>query len=209
MSTIPIFGILIICVIGAATLMSGCIEQSEIPQVESSETHESIIIPTTAPTKIVDKQVGTYENPIPLGSMLISDTKRLNIGIGSIFRGENVNAMIARENMFNDPPKNGYEYMLIVVGVKYNNVGNNVNDKFSLMSYDFRIYADGVECNKPCVVLPDTIDVHVSINMMPDSGSAVTILSEVPIDKTVIMEYDQLFTSSAYYFDCGNGPYEK
>lgn len=227
MTTNTILKIVMLCVVCAATMMSGCLEVDDpvnantkvetVKDVYGGDTSTStstpaptpnipIPVPTITPGSGLVKfgTFGTYKNPTPLDLMLISRTGALCICITNINRGEPINNMVQYENMFNDAPKSGNEYMLVgivVVYIKKNHL--DADEKFLLSSNDFDAYANGVECDSPYLVLPDEFDTSTSTYMMPDSASSVWMIYEVPKDARVTIAYDRIFVDDVYYFDAG------
>lgn len=205
MKTNIILKIAMLCVICAATMMSGCLEvETEIVSAEDSKTE---IARTLSDSDLI--KFGTYKNPMPLDKILISSTGALAIAITNIRRGDEVNNMIYRENMFNDPPKSGNEYMLVAMNVIYIKMDHlDIDDKFLLSNYDFNAYANGIECDSPFLVLPDELDTSSSIYMMPGSESLVWMVYEVPKNDRVIIAYERMFVDDIYYFDAGTGNFD-
>ena len=198
--------IVAICVVCAATLMSGCIDVDD-PYTDEARFGAADVREDLASAGTLE--IGTYENPTPLGEILTSSTGALDIGIIVIRRGEDVNYMAQRENMFNDEPGRGNEYMLVGIVVAYKEMSHLDNDeKFSLSSYDFDAYANNIECNSPFLVLPDEFDTSLSTYMMPGGVSTVWAIFEVPKESRVTIAYDRTFVRDVYYFDAGIGDFD-
>ncbi len=192
MTTKNITKILTLGLIIIAATMSGCVDSDNIGERPSTVT-------TTPGTSASVSDVGTYLNPVVLNNMLISDTGIFGIGIGKISRGEGFNNYIKNENMFNGDPKPRYEYMGVLISFTY--VGE---DQYMLSGYDFKAYANDVECNSVFVVTPDEFtEMEMTTNIMPGGTIAAWKIFEVPIDTQVTLSYERMF-DKAYYLDCGS-----
>jgi len=187
-------------------MISGCVDSDNIGERPSTVTPTTpVATPVTTPvatpvaTPVHTKDVGTYLNPVPLNGLLTSDTGIFGICIGEIRRGQQFNNYIKNENMFNDDPTPGYEYMGVLIGFAY--VGQ---DQYMLSGYDFKVYANNVECNNPFVVTPDEFtELEMATNIMPGGCIAGWKIYEVPKDTQVTLSYERLF-AKAYYLDCGS-----
>ena len=156
---------------------------------------------TTTTTPAV--KIGTYENPAPLGETFLSDTGALRIPVTEVERGNQVYAYIANENMFNSEPAPGNEYMAAKIRFEY----LDGDRKFPLSGYDFKAYANDVECNTPFLVMPDRYSEMGMIDLMPGGAVEKWKVYEVPKGERVTIAYERLFVSSIYYFDAGSGNY--
>jgi len=148
-------------------------------------------------------KIGTYENPAQLGESFLSQTGALRITVTEVERGDQVYAYIANENMFNDEPAPGNEYMVVKIKFEY----LDGDRKFLLSGYDFKAYANNVECEKPFLVMPDRYPEMGSVDLMPGGSVEKWIVYEAPKDEQVTIAYERLFVSAIYYFDVGSGNY--
>lgn len=187
--------IVLISIICAATMMSGCIEDDNLgvkttPVTVSSQTPESV-------------EIGTYYNPVSEDDA-ISSEDGFKMNIHSLLRGKDLDNAIMNANTFNSRPKEGYEYVLVFIWFE-----NTGNDKFTLSGYDFKAFANDVECDNTFVVLPDKMEQTElqHIDVMPGGITHGTVVFEVPIDTQVIVCYDRMFSKS-YYFDIGTKAHE-
>jgi len=191
-------------IITGVILMAGCIDSDNIGERPSTvrtpiSTPTYTPTPTPAPTPAPTPDVGTYLNPVPLNTFLTSDTGIFVVSIGEIDRGERFNRYIKNENMFNDDPIPGYEYMGVLIGFAYSG-----QDQYMLSGYDFKVYANNVECNSPFVVTPDEfVELEMTTNIMPGGAIVGWKIYEVPTGAQVTLSYERLF-SKAYYLDCGS-----
>ena len=158
-------------------------------------------VTTSPPTPTVN--IGTYENPAPLGEAFLSKTGTLRITLTEVERGNQVYAFIANENMFNDEPSPGNEYMVVKTKFEY----LDGDRKFPLSGYDFKAYANDVECETPFLVMPDKYPEMGSIDLMPGGSVEKWNIYEVPKDEQVTIAYERLFVSAIYYFNAGSGNY--
>lgn len=112
--------------------------------------------------------------------------------VSQAIRGSSANSIVESGNMFNQKPDSGYEYCLYQINVK--NLGS---DKYSLMSMEWPLYADGVECSEiTLAVLPDGYKSLTSGSLMPGSSTSGWIVQQVPIGSNLRVYYEPLFGSS-------------
>lgn len=182
----------------AATPTATAIPKVTTTPVQTPTNTAPKATPTTAPIKI-----GTYENPVPIGESFLSDTGALQITVTKVERGNHVYDYIANENMFNDEPAPGNEYM--VVKIKFEYLFGDY--EFKLSGHDFYAYANNIECKTPFLVMPDRYPEMGSIGLMPGGTVEKWIVFEVPKDEQVTIAYKRLFVMVEYYFDAGSGDY--
>ena len=169
--------------------------------VSGDGTTSAASTPKVTPAPIV--KIGTYENPAPLGESFRSKTGTLRITVTEVERGNRVYAFIANENMFNSEPAPGNEYMAAKIRFEY----LDGDRKFPLSGYDFKAYANDVECNTPFLVMPDRYSEMEMIDLMPGGAVEKWKVYEVPKGEQVTIAYERLFVSAIYYFDAGSGNY--
>ena len=99
-------------------------------------------------------------NPAAIGSSLSYKKKDVfgeydgKLSIVEVIRGSEANQMIADANMFNEEPKEGYEYML--VKAKISVVNSKEDSAISLSPSDYTLISSaGVEYERVVVVTPD------------------------------------------------------
>lgn len=163
----------------------------------------NLCIIVTPPDTTPSIKTGTYENPTPLGEAFLSDTGALRITVTEVERGNQVYAHIANENMFNSEPAPGNEYMVAKIRFEY----LDGDRKFPLSGYDFKAYANDVECNTPFIIMPDRYAEMAMIDLMPGGAVEKWKVYEVPKGEQVTIAYERLFVSAIYYFDAGSGNY--
>lgn len=96
-------------------------------------------------------------NPAPVGTpqtiniSTYSEKYTATVTVNEVIKGEAATQKALNDNMFNDPPKEGYEYYIVKVAV---NVANVANDQsVSLGSSDFTFYStDYSEYDNLCFV---------------------------------------------------------
>jgi len=112
------------------------------------------LTPTPTPNKIA-----TYSNPASMNEQIqidytdLFDTYSAKITVEDIIRGSEAWSMVQNANMFNDPAKDGYEY--IVIKIKFELLDIPDGKVFNLSSYDFKLVsANGKEYDNSTVVDP-------------------------------------------------------
>jgi hypothetical protein len=137
---------------------------------EQAETQAAQLPPTNTPkptnTALPPKPAAspTYEfgnksNPIPLRttiSLTLDNSKNFDISIDEIHRGDEAWQMVLSTNQFNDPPRNGFEYIAIFLTVRY--TGGSSDEVLDLNRFDFEVVSEGQilgPFDVPAVVQPD------------------------------------------------------
>ena len=111
------------------------IEQTQIAKeksITSTPSHTNTPAATNTPeptntptaTNTPKTELGTFSNPFPfkrrVGLTMTSEGKEISFEfrIDEVIRGEDAWSIIKQANMFNDPPPDGYEAILIKIYVK-------------------------------------------------------------------------------------------
>ena len=189
----------------AILFILGILSPSETPDAPpAAPTTPAPEAPTATPTPLAtptpdEPELGSYENPVPLGEIFLSVTGALRITMLEVERGESVNNALKEANMFNDDPESGNEYMFVKIGFEY----LEGDDEFHLSSIDFEAYANNVECEDPFVVMPDDRPEIQSVTLMPGGTVEKWKCFEVPSGARVTIAYNRLLAPT-YYFDVGN-----
>ena len=127
--------------------LSDEIEKLKSSQMSSSQSQEGEIgssINTPAPIGTTITYVDTF----------FDNQYVLNITVIKIIRGNDAWKMIKEANIFNDPPKDGYEYMLVKVRVKY--ISGPSGQGYYINPESFKAVSEnGVMYENPFVVVPD------------------------------------------------------
>jgi len=193
---------LFMVIIVAATMMSGCISEDNAPVTTSTyassaaPTHVAVATPTQVPQTSV--RTGTYESPTPLNTALVSDTGIFVIAVSQIVRGDRMDQKLKAENMYNEDPAPGNEYMAVLFFFYYNG-----QDKYSLSNFEFNAYANDVECPTPFVILPDEmVKFDTFMTIMPGGHTSGWKIFEVPAGEQVTLSYERTW-ETPYYLDGG------
>jgi len=110
---------------------------------------------------------GSRSNPVKMGEAGIinvsslSGNKRVNyqvsITVKSVIRGDEAWNLIEKENMFNDPPPEGKEYMLVKTSVAILDADTE-EEPFFISEYDFNfVSSKGNTYSNASVVAPDAL----------------------------------------------------
>lgn len=122
------------------------------PAVAEAPAEEEAAV--SQPEAVTGDQSSTRENPLPLGTEIKSH--EWTVVVNSVTFGA-TDAVLA-ENMFNDPPQPGHEYVLINYSVTY--TGSDPNGQSPLFVSVNYVTADGVTIDgtETLVVAPQEID---------------------------------------------------
>jgi len=122
----------------------------------------------------------SFNNPAPLNTIQTITKESFlqkytaEVVVKEIVRGETANKMVADANIFNDPPKEGYEYLLAKVYVKLISIDEGALTlsplQFSLIS------SDGKEYDMPFVVLPEP---EITTTLYPGASHEGWVVFEV------------------------------
>lgn len=100
------------------------------------------------------------KNPAPIGvtqTVEVSDILEeytANVTVKEVLRGKKAWTKIENANMFNDEPREGYEYILAKIDVSIDNVKDD--KAISINGYDFDCYSsNNVEYERASVVTPE------------------------------------------------------
>lgn len=125
----------------------------------------------------------SFNNPAPLNTIQTITKESFlqkytaEVVVKEIVRGETANKMVADANIFNDPPKEGYEYLLAKVYVKLISIDEGALTlsplQFSLIS------SDGKEYDMPFVVLPEP---EITTTLYPGASHEGWVVFEVKKD---------------------------
>lgn len=102
----------------------------------------------------------SIDKPAPIGTTItcvdtiLGDQYILNITVVKAIRGNDAWKMIKEANMFNDPPKDGYEYVLVKVRIKY--ISGPSGQGYYINPVRFNAVSEnGVMYENPFVVVPE------------------------------------------------------
>ncbi|MFW6002546.1 MAG: DUF4352 domain-containing protein [archaeon] len=128
--------------------------------------------------------------------------KNYAFSINDVLRGEEANNIILSENMYNDEPPSGKEYLMVNVQVEY----REGDGKTSISSSDVSIFASGEEVEENYAVLPNEYEeFSVTGEVMPGATKNGWMTYIVPSDKNIIVEYQpNMFIDKAGYIEIPN-----
>lgn len=91
----------------------------EVTRVVEVEVIATAVPPTNTPTPEAP-EVGTAGSPVPLGTAQLvenADGQSISVTVSEVIRGDDALDRIMAANQFNDPPTEGFEYVLLHVDV--------------------------------------------------------------------------------------------
>jgi len=175
-----IFGVLLAILLLLVIASSGCISNSGTVSAGSSGGSYSTPVPTSQPSTLTLYVGDAMEMTGYAGHIIWS--------VDQVIRGNQANSIVASGNMFNSKPDSGYEYLLYKISVT-----NLDSKKYSVYSYCWPAYADGVETSNEFVVLPDTYLSLASGDILSGATTSGWIVVQVPTGSSVRIYYDPLF----------------
>lgn len=158
----------------AANTPTEIVEPTSTPQ--PTATTEPTATPTPEPA-----EVGTSRsNPLALGTELGFETWAVTIT--EVIRGEAANQAIATANQFNDPPREGFEYVLISLDLA--NIGTKQEAQDTSFAVDVRLTGDrNVLYGPASVVKPKPLEGQ----LFPGGTTSGQIAFEVPKEEQNLM----------------------
>ena len=192
-------GLLAIVAIIAVVMFSGCVEP-EVSTHPATTPTGTVPSETSAPASTTTQTPTPTATPAPRGSYQnpadISETVRvktggttLDITVLEVERGETVWEEIYAENMFNDEPKPGFEYLRIKLNVAY---VSGASSQY-ISSYSFKAFAAGVGYSSEFVVAPHDKPEFEGVDLMPGGQTEGWIYYMAPKDEEVLISYEELF----------------
>lgn len=114
---------------------------------------------TPTATKAAENVLGSRKNPVPVGTEATAEVDNylnkysVTIKITQVVRGEEAWNLIHEENQFNDEPAEGFEYLLVKVWVRVNNVKDD--EAVDVNDYSFDAFTGkNEELDRVIVVCP-------------------------------------------------------
>ena len=188
----------------AVLICAGCVEEPEIsttpitstPSPTETQTPASTSTPAPTPKPTITPERGSYENPASMQEKVTVKygETRIEITVLTVERGESVWNELYETNMFNDEPKQGFEYLLAKIRVEYL-LGES--SKY-VSAFDFKAYADGVGYSSTLVVSPKDRPELESVELMPGGKTEGWVYFEVPQNTPVLIAYEYLFEPSCF-----------
>ena len=178
--------IIIASMMVCSILLAGCIS-------EESNTN-------TINANLEKEPIGTYNNPAKVGDVVrvkyefLGNSYMYGISVENYIRGDEANNIIKNANMFNDDPKNGYEYLLVKVKVKY--VSGEEPDNIN--PFNFKVYINGAGYDDAFVVLPNNYPKLELVKLMPGSEVEGWLAYEVPKNKEVLIGFEKSYDSRCF-----------
>lgn len=137
---------------------------------------------------------GTRENPLPLGSTISDDDWTVTINSVNL----NANKVIASENPFNDPPPDGYVYILVNVTAKY--TGSDPQGETPWVSISY-VTPEGntIESFDSFIVAPDSFDdLETLYSGASTTGNFDFAVPKATVEKGLLAVEISLFSDSAF-----------
>jgi hypothetical protein len=139
---------------------------------------------------------GNRSNPIKIGEAGLINVSsfsgskdvnyQLSISVNSVIRGDEAWQLIEKENMFNDPPPEGKEYMLVKTSVAILDADSE-EEPFSISEYDFKfVSSKGNTYKNASVVTPDPLQAELYKGGAADGNIAALVDKDDVID----MQYE-------------------
>jgi len=113
-------------------------------------------------------------NPLPLGSEIRGKT--WSIIVTGVVRGGEAAKMVAQANMFNDPPRDGYEYL--IANIKLTNISNEEKAQSASFAVDLRLTGDRNTAYSPALVVAPK---RLEGDLFPKGTTEGQEVFEVPI----------------------------
>ncbi|UZE92654.1 MAG: DUF4352 domain-containing protein [Methanosarcinales archaeon] len=172
---------------------SGCVE----PEVTTKPNATPTITPTptTTPTATSSPR-GSYQNPADVSETVIVTYlgETFEITVLDVERGETVWQELYAANMFNEEPKQGFEYLLTKVRAAHTSGESSTY----VSSFSFNAYAESVGYDSAFVVLPKDRPGLDGVDLMPGGQTEGWICFEVPKNKPVLIAYEYLFEPACF-----------
>jgi len=196
---------------GALFMLAACGDIDEknsrevTPKSEVSEETEKEVEDEV--DEVVEKSVGTRSNPLPFGETITvkeniyddsynSYESHLDITLLESIRGEEAWAIIGKENMFNEPAADGFEYALIKVkGFLKESETDDDSLYFSEMNFKF-VSNDGEVYEWATAVTPDALAKELYNG---DTGEGF-IVNQVKIGDDFKVSYDSSEGSPVFFY---------
>jgi len=195
-----VVGLIAIVAIAAVVIFAGCVEPEVTTRPVTTPTITSTpppvsATPTPTPTATPAPK-GSYQNPADMSETVTVKYggNTLEITVLDVERGEKVWEEIYAANMFNDEPKQGFEYLLTKIRVAYTSGESSTH----ISEFDFKAYAEGVGYNPSWQILPDDKPEFEGVNLLPGGQTEGWICFEVPQYKQVLIAYEYLFEPTCF-----------
>jgi len=139
---------------------------------------------------------GNRSNPIKMGEAGLINVSsfsgnnsvnyQLSIKVNSVIRGDEAWKLIEKENMFNDPPPEGKEYMLVNASVAILDADSE-EEPFYISDYDFKfVSSKGNTYDTTSVVIPEPLEAELYKGGASDGNIAALVEKGDAVD----MQYE-------------------
>lgn len=168
--------------------------EESAPQQQTTEITQSQPIPTSKPTSTLEPsptpaptptpkpvEAGTSRsNPLPLGTEFAGET--WSIVVSDVVRGQDAAQAIAKANQFNDPLREGFEFL--IANVKLENISTKQEAQSASLAVDLRVTGDkNLVYSRVSVVPPKSLEGE----LFPDGTTEGQIVFEIPSDEKNLM----------------------
>jgi len=147
------------------------------------------------------KNIGTRKNPAPLGeSVVFSITAagipqhKVSLTMTDVITGSKAWSIIYAENMFNDPPQKGYQYVLAKFSMTYLEDLTELDEPISYSRYHFdSATADFSISDTPSVVTPEPA---FDARLFEGASSSGWVVFEVKENETSYAVFNPVYSYS-------------
>ncbi len=155
---------------------------AESPQADPTAAPAPTKTPEPTATPAPAEPGLSRSNPLPLGTE--ARFKTWAITVKDVTRGEAANAAIAAANQFNEPPRDGHEYVLL--GVDVTNIGEEQEAQDPSFGVDVRVTGErNVLYSRASVVTPQRFEGQ----LFPGGTASGQLAFEVPLGETNLLAY--------------------
>jgi predicted small lipoprotein YifL len=157
-------------------------QATETTQPQPTATPLPVPTSTPAPTATPKPaEAGTSRsNPLPLGTEFTGET--WSIIVSDVIRGQDAVEAVKKANMFNDPPSQGFEYL--IANVKIKNISKQQEAQSASFAVDLRVTGDNNIVYGPASVVPPK---PFKGELFPDGVAEGQIAFEIPIEEKNLM----------------------
>lgn len=205
--------ILMVCSVIFMLLLAACgdIDEKNTREVKSdAEVASDAQNETEVEQKEVEekeKPVGTRSNPLPFGDTITvkeniyddsfnSYESFVEITLLETIRGDEAWALIQKENMFNEPAEEGFEFAMVKVkGFLKESETEDDSLFFSRMSFDF-VSNEGEVYDQATVVVPN----ELSKELYNGGTAEGYIVNQVKVEDDFKVSYDSSEGSPVFFF---------
>jgi Domain of unknown function (DUF4352) len=149
-----------------------------LPKPTSTPEPTSTTAPSSTPKTV--EQGTSRSNPLPLGTEFTGET--WSIIVSDVIRGQDAAQAIKKANMFNEPPEQGFEYL--IANVKIKNISKEQEAQSASFAVDLRVTGDKNVVYGPASVVPPK---SLEGELFPDGVAEGQIVFEIPSDEKNLM----------------------